>query len=146
MRAKTLLLAVLILAGCAAAPNSANSPADPPRLKAALEAESDGAKRYGRGDYAGAARRFDEATRLHASIDDTPGTTRNRLHLARSELAMGRAEAALLALESAERGSDAGLALDTLLLKAQAQLALDRQPAAQQSLAAASGRCAGACP
>ena len=149
MRAKTIIMAALILAGCAAAPNSANSPAEPPRLKAALEAESDGAKRYGRGDYAGAVRRFDEAARIHASIDDTPGTARNRLHQARSELAQGRAEAALLTLqmvEWAERASDAGLALDALLLKAQAQLALDRHAAAQQSLAAASGQCAGACP
>jgi len=146
VRAKTLLLATLILAGCAAAPNSANSPTEPPRLKAALEAESDGAKRYGRGDYAAAARRFDEAARTYASIDDTPGTVRNRLHQARSELAQGHAEAALLTLESAERGSDAGPALDTLLLKAQAQMALDRQAAAQQNLATASGQCAGACP
>ncbi|MCX7156303.1 MAG: hypothetical protein NTW45_07670 [Rhodocyclales bacterium] len=146
MRAKTLLIATLILAGCAAAPNSATSPAEPPRLKAALEAESDGAKRYGRGDYAAAVRRFDEAARIYASIDDMPGAARNRLHLARSELAQGRAEAALLVLESADRGSDAGPTLDTLLLRAQAQLALDRHAAAQQSLAAASGQCAGACP
>jgi tetratricopeptide (TPR) repeat protein len=141
-----LWVAALILAGCAAAPDSANAPTEPPRLKAALEAESDGAKRYGRGDYAAAARRFDEAARTYASIDDTPGAARNRLHQARSELAQGRAEAALLTLESAERGGDAGLVLDALLLKAQAQLALDRQAAAQQSLAAASSQCAGACP
>jgi tetratricopeptide (TPR) repeat protein len=135
-------MAMLILAGCAAAPR----PPEPPRLKAALEAESDGAKRYGRGDYAVAARRFDEAARIYASIDDTPGAARNRLHLARSELAQGRAEAALLALELAERSADAGRTLDILLIKAQAQLALDRRAAAQQSLAAASGQCAGACP
>ena len=145
MRAKTLLIAVLILAGCASAPK----PVEPPRLKAALEAESDGAKRYGRGDYAVAARRFDEAARIYASIDDTPGAARNRLHLARSELALGRAEAALLTLqmvEWAERSNEAGLALDALLLKAQAQLALDRGDAAQQSLAAAASQCTGACP
>jgi len=146
VRAKLLWIAALILAGCAAAPDSAYAPTSPPRLKAALEAESDGARRYGRGDYAAAAHRFDEAARTYASIDDTPGTARNRLHQARSELAQGRAEAALLTLESAERGGDAGLVLDALLLKAQAQLALDRQSAAQQSLAAASGQCAGACP
>jgi len=146
VRAKILWIAALVLAGCAAAPDSANSPAEPTRLKAALEAESDGAKRYGRGDYAAAARRFDEAARTYASIDDTPGAARNRLHQARSELAQGRAEAALLTLESAERGGDAGLVLDALLLKAQAQLALDRQAAAQQSLAAASGQCSAACP
>lgn len=144
MRVNPLFIAALLLAGCAGSPNSANAPANPPRLKAALEAESDGARRYGRGDYAAAARRFDEAARIHVSIDDTTGAARNRLHLARSELAQGRAEAALLTLERAS--GDAGTALDALLLKAQAQLALDRHPAAQQSLAAAHGQCAGACP
>ena len=146
MRARTLLLTVLILAGCGSAPK----PAEPPRLKTALEAESDGAKRYGRGDYAVAVRRFDEAARIYASIDDTPGAARNRLHLARSELAQGHGEAALLALELAERGGEfdvtRGATLDTLLLKAQAQLALSRNDAAQQSLATAAGLCAGTCP
>ena len=144
MRARFLLLATLVLAGCGSTPKVV----DPPRLKAALEAESDGAKRYGRGDYTVAARRFDEAARIHASIDDTAGAARNRLHLARTELALGRAEAALNVLALAERGADAGLGLGlgTLLLKAQAQLALARGDDAQQSLAAAAGQCAGVCP
>ncbi|MDP2795358.1 MAG: hypothetical protein Q8O25_14975 [Sulfurisoma sp.] len=136
------MLAALILAACGSTPK----PADPPRLKAALEAESDGAKRYGRGDYTVAARRFDEAARIYASIDDTPGATRNRLHLARTELALGRAEAALRVLALTESTTDSGLAPGTLLLKAQAQLALARHADAQQSLAAAAGLCAGACP
>ena len=142
MRARLLLLMTLILAGCGTTPK----PAEPFRIKAALEAESEGAKRYGRGDYAFAARRFDEAVRLNASIDDTSGAARNRLHLARSELALGRAEAALGVLVTAERSGDASLTLETLLLKAQAQLALNRGGDAQQSLAAAAGHCAGACP
>ena len=146
MRAKLALMAALMLTGCGSAPNSANSPAEPPRLKAALEAESDGAKRYGRGDYAVAARRFDEAARIYASIDDAPGTARNRLHLARTELALGHAEAALLVLETTERSADGSLALGALLIKAQAQLALARNAAAQQSLAAPAGLCAGGCP
>ena len=140
-----LLIACLVLAGCGAAPHSTNAPADPPRLKAALEAESDGAKRYARGDYAVAARRFNEAARIYASIDDTSGAARNRLHLARSELAQGRAEAALQVLTPAEHG-DGGLALDTWLVTAQAQLALDRGDAVQQSLAAAAALCTGTCP
>lgn len=138
--AKALLIASLILVGC-----GAPRPADPPRLAAALEAESDGAKRYGRGDYTAAARRFDEAVRLYTSIDDSSGAQRNRRHLARSELARGRADAALLVLAAAEP-SDGGLSLDTLLIKAQAQLALDRHESAQQSLAAAAEQCAGGCP
>ena len=142
MRTRALVLAATIVAGCGSAP----MPADPPRLKAALEAESDGARRYGRGDYGVAARRFDEAARICASIDDMPGAARNRLHLARAELARGRAEAALLVLAAAERGSEGGFALDALLLKAQAQLALASTDAAQQSLAAAAALCSSACP
>ena len=140
MRASIFILTAIVLAGCGSTPQ----PADPPRLKAALEAESDGAKRYGRGDYAVAARRFDEARRLYASIDDAGGTVRNRLHLARTELALGRADAALAVLAAAQ-GSDPGAALEILLLKAQAELALDRQAAALQSLAAASAQCPAGC-
>ena len=146
MRARSLFVVSLILAGCGAAPKSADTPADPPRLKAALEAESDGARRYARGDYPVAARRFDEAARLYASIDDSSGAARSRLHLARTELARGRAEFALQVLVAAERSGDGGFALDTWLVTAQAQLALDHGEAAQQSLAAAAALCAGACP
>lgn len=142
MRAKFIFLLALILAGCGSAPK----PADPPRLRAALEAENDGAKRYTRGDFGVAERRFGEAMRLYASIDDAPGRTRNRLHLARSRLAQGRAEAALELLNAADPGAQTGPALDTLLLAAQAQLALARDADARQSLAAAADRCAAACP
>jgi tetratricopeptide (TPR) repeat protein len=142
MRAKSILLLALILAGCGSAPK----PADPPRLRAALEAESDGAKRYARGDFGMAERRFDEAMRLHASIDDAPGRTRNRLHLARTRLAQGRAEAALDLLNVADPDAMPGPRLDALLLKAQAQLALARDADAQQSLVAAADRCGAACP
>lgn len=146
MHAKSIFLLGLILAGCGSTPNSANSPADPPRLRAALEAENDGAKRYGRGDFSAAERRFDEAMRIYASIDDAPGRARNGLHLARTRLAQGRAEAALDLLNTAAPGAEPGPALDTLLLKAQAQLSLARDVDAQQSLAAAADRCAAACP
>jgi len=140
VRARPVLLIALILAGCGAAPK----PADAPRLRAALEAESDGARRYARGDYRIATRRFDEAARLFASIDDTAGTARNRLHLARGELALGRPAQALEALTATD--ADAGLALDALLLRAQAQLDLSRIDDAGPSLAAASARCGDACP
>ena len=140
MRAEVLWIAALLLAGCGSAPK----PADPPRLRAALEAESEGAKRYERGDYLLAVRRFDEAAQLHASIDDVAGTTRNRLHQSRTELALGRPQAALAILSRAlPAGSEE---LDALLLTAQAQLALSHQEAAQRTLAAAASRCAAACP
>ena len=146
MRAKILFIAALILAGCASAPNSANSPADPPRLKAALEAESDGAKRYSRGDYAVAVRRFDESARIYASIDDAPGTARNRLHLARAQLALGHAETALMVLALAESSTDGGSTLEIRLLQAQANLALGRLTAAQANLATAATACPANCP
>lgn len=135
------MLAVLILAACGSTPK----PIDPPRLRAALEVESDGARRYARGDYATAARRFEEAARLHAAIDDTTGSTRNRLHLARTELALGRAEAALGVLAVAERSGEAAPSLDALLLKAQAQLGLARDEDARASLALATAQCGTAC-
>ena len=102
VRVKSIFLAALILAGCGSAPR----PADPPRLRAALEAEADGAKRYGRGDFRAAERRFDEAMRLYASIDDASGRERNRLHLARAHLARGRAEAALGLLDGADPNAE----------------------------------------
>jgi tetratricopeptide (TPR) repeat protein len=135
VRARYFLIAALILAGCGSTPK----PPDPPRLKAALETESDGARRHERGDHVVAARRFDEAARIYASIDDDAGTVRNRLHLARTELAQGHAEAALLALPGTP-------SLESNLLKAQAELALNRHEAVQQSLAAAGAQCAAACP
>jgi len=64
---------------------------------------------------------------------------RNRLHLARTELARGRAEAALLALPGQA-------SLDSNLLKAQAELALNRLEAAHQSLGAAAALCPAGCP
>lgn len=133
------MLLTLFLGACTSTPG----PADPPRLKAALEAESDGAKRYGRGDYVVAVRRFDEAARIFTSIDDAPGSARNRLHQARTELALGRADAALQVLATAEGNGET--ALDALLIKAQAQLALGRDDAAQHSLALAATQCATAC-
>jgi len=142
VRAKSIFLLALILAGCGSTPK----PADPPRLRAALEAENDGARRYARGDYRAAERRFDEAMRLYASIDDAPARARNGLHLARTRLAQGRAEAALDLLNTAAPGAEPGPALDALLLKAQAQLALARDVEAQQSLAAAADRCGAGCP
>lgn len=138
---RAVLIAMLLLAACASEPR----PADPPHLRAALEAESDGAKRFQRGDYLVAARRFAEAARIFASIDNATGIARNRLHLARAELAQGKAESALQILDLAEPGGS-GLALETLLVKAQALLSLGRIEAAKQNLATAAAQCEKACP
>ena len=142
MRAELVVLLALLLGACGSTPK----PVDPPRLRAALEAESDGAKRYERGDYVVAARRFAEAAKLHASIDDATGVARNRLHLARVELVLGRDEIALALLDATESGGDPGVALDIRMLKAQAQLGLGRRDAARDSLAAAAALCTGASP
>lgn len=142
MRAELAVALALLLGACGSTPK----PVDPPRLRAALEAESDGAKRYERGDYPVAARRFTDAARLHASIDDAAGVARNRLHLARVELVLGHNEIALALLDATESGGDAGIALDIPMLKAQAQLGLGRSDAARRSLAAAAALCTGDCP
>ena len=137
MRVKAALALTFLLAGCGSAPPASQ---DPPRLKAALEAESDGARRYARGELSGAGRRFDEAARLFAAIDDNLGVARNRLHGARVELARGEAEAALRAVADAERRSG-GMDIDSLLLGAQARIALGQRAEAQQSLVAAERLC-----
>lgn len=138
MRAELLFVMALALAGCASEPR----PVDPPRLKGALEAESDGAKRFQRGDFAVAERRFVEAAKLFASIDDDAGNTRNRLHLIRVRLAQGRAEAALELL-GALPGDVA--VVEVLQLKGQCLLALGRAEDATRLLAGAEQACAAPC-
>jgi tetratricopeptide (TPR) repeat protein len=142
VRAELAIMLALLLGACGSTPKQV----DPPRLRAALEAESDGAKRYERGDYVVAARRFAEAAKLHASIDDATGVARNRLHLARSDLVQGRDEAALALLDATDAAGDPGFALDIRMLKAQALLGLGRTDEVRNSLAEAAALCAGACP
>ncbi len=133
------LLASLLLAACAAAPK-----AGAPQLrKQAQEAEADGARRYARGDYTGAARSFGAARQLQQSFDDPAAAGRNALNQARAELAQGQAEAAL---NRAQRIAQPELALEAMLLQAQANLALGRLATAQAILAAAATACAANCP
>lgn len=139
MRADRCLLLLALLAGCASSPR----PIDPPLLKAALEAESDGARRYQRGELAVAERRFAEAMRHFASIDDAAGSTRNRLHLVRVRLAQGRADAALDLLGGVP--SDSVHEPEVLLLRGQALLALARAADASQVLDLAAERCVAGC-
>ena len=131
MRAEWLFASVIFLSACGSTPK----PVDPPRLKAALEAESDGAKRYQRGDYVVAERRFTDAMRQFASVDDSNGSMRNRLHLARTRLAQGHAESALELLGTTHGGPAADA--DVLLLRSQALLTLGRHPQTAQTLALA---------
>lgn len=138
MRAELLFVMALAIAGCASEPR----PADPPRLKSALEAESDGARRFQRGDLAVAARRFGEAARLFASIDDEAGSLRNRLHLVRVQLAQGRAAAAL---EEIGTLPATAASAEALALKGQALLAAGRADEAARELVGAERACAAPC-
>lgn len=139
MRVEWVLVAAIAASACGSVPK----PVEPPRLKAALEVESDGARRYQRGDFVLAERRFEEAARRFAGIDDEAGGLRNRLHLARTRLALGRADAALELLGSLP--ADSPRDIEALLLKGQALLALGRVAEAGQALAAAEPRCGKDC-
>ncbi len=132
-------LAALLLAACGSAPKVS----EPILRKQAHEAEADGAKRYARGDYAGAARHFGAAGQLQQSLDDPAAAARNQLNQARAELAQGQADAAL---GRAQRITQADLALDALLLQVQANLALGRLAATQTNLVAAATACPANCP
>lgn len=133
------LLAAAQLAACGSTPKVS----EPLLRKQAQEAESDGARRYARGDYAGAARHFAAAGQLQQSLDDPAAAARNQLNQARADLAQGQADAAL---DRAQRITHAELALDALLLQAQANLALGRLAATQANLGAAATACPANCP
>jgi hypothetical protein len=131
-------LAALLLAACGAAPK----PAEPPLRKQVQEVESDGARRYARGDFAGAALQFGAAAQLQVSLDDPAAAARDSLNQARAELAGGAAAAAL---DRTRRITHPEFALEARLLGAQANLALNRAAAAQAELAAAEADCAAKC-
>lgn len=133
------LFASLLLAACASPPKVS----EPLLRKQAHEAAADGARRYARGDYAGAVRSFGTASRLQQSFDDAAAAAQSELNQARSELALGQAEAAL---NRARRVAHPEQALDVLLLRAQAQLALGQLEAAAEDLAAAAAACPASCP
>ena len=133
------LFAALLLAACGSTPKVS----EPVLRKQAQETERDGARRYARGDYAGAARHFAVASQLQQSLDDPAAAARNQLHQARAELAASQAEAAL---NRAKNITHADLVLDALLLQAQANLALGKPAAAQENLTAAAASCVANCP
>lgn len=133
------LLASLLLSACGSAPKVS----EPPLRKQAQETETDGARRYARGDFAGAAKSFGAASQLQQSFDDPAAAARSQLNQAQAELALGQAEAAL---NRALRITHPELALNALLLQAQAHLALSQLPAAQANLAAAASACPTSCP
>lgn len=128
------LLASMLLASCASTPKVS----EPALRKQAHEAEADGARRYARGDYAGAVRSFGAASQLQQSFDDTAAAAQNSLNQARAELAQGKPGPAL---DRARRITHPQLALESLLLQAQAHLALGQISAAKESLTTATQAC-----
>lgn len=134
-----LLGLVVLLAGCASSPKP---PPEPALRKHALDAETDGARRYARGDYVGAIRRFSEAGRVQQSLDDLTAAARNHLNQAQAELALGQAQAALT---HAGEVSDGALQVQSLQIQAQASLALGKAEAAGDLLARMEKLCTGKC-
>ena len=127
------VLAVL-LAGCAGAPSA---PLSPLKLQA-LEAETQGARRFEQGRFDVAIAQFKEAQRLSRSLDDEAGVARNLEHQARSELAAGLPQAAQITLATI---SIAQRSISTGLLQAQAALALQDTAAAHATLQDLRARC-----
>ena len=123
-----------VLAGCAGTPLE---PLPPLKLQA-LEAETQGARRFEQGRFDVAVAQFKEAQRLSRSLDDDAGLTRNLEHQARSELAAGlpqAAQATLASVPAAQRSISTGL------LQAQAALALQDNAAANTTLQELRARC-----
>ncbi len=134
-----VLFANLILSACSSSPKP---PSEPARHNQALNAETQGARRYAQGDYADAIRLFSEAQRLQQSLDDVSAAARNRLHQAQAELAQGQAA---LALSHASEVRESNLLVSSLLLQTQAHLALQQGPMAQASLNQLLPLCAPGC-
>lgn len=133
------LLIALLIGACASPPKLS----EPLLRRQAQEAEADGARRHGRGDYAGAIRSFGTASRLRQSFDDPAAAARNALNQAHAELALGQAEAAR---NRARLITHPELVLEVLLLRAQASLTLGQLAPAQEDLAAAVAACTANCP
>jgi tetratricopeptide (TPR) repeat protein len=131
--------ALLLLTACASSPRP---PPEPALRKQAIEAETDGARRYARGDYSGAIRRFSEAGRLQQSLDDLTAAARNHLNQAHAELALGQTQAAL---NHAGEVSDGPLLVQALQLQAQANLALGKLDTARELLDRGDKLCASKC-
>ncbi len=119
--------------GCASAPAPL-----PPLKRQALEAETQGARRFEQGRFDVAITQFKEAQRLNRSLDDEAGVARNLEHQARSELAAGfpqAAQATLATISIAQRSISTGI------LQAQAALGVQDFAAANTILQDLRARC-----
>lgn len=86
-----------LLAACGQAPIQPDNPI----LTQAQEAHDDGQSAFARRDFDSARRHFEQALRLHQSIDDRDGAALNRLDLARSRLALNDRSGAEAELDAA---------------------------------------------
>lgn len=133
------LLLVSILSACSTPPPLV----EPYIEKQALAAETDGARRYARGDYVGSKLNFADAGRMYLSVDNVVAAERSQLNAARAELALGSAEAALRRVASILEPT---LVTEGLSISAQAHLALGAKAAAQATIALALAACPATCP
>lgn len=142
MRSSSLACQVLALtlsvAGCASAPAPL-----PPLKRQALEAETQGARRFEQGYFEVATAQFQEAQRLNQSLDDQAGVARNLAHQVRAALAAGLPAAAQATLNTLvqRQPSAQDPDIETGLLQAQVALALNDLPTAQAVLKGLSARC-----
>lgn len=91
MRLPSRLLVSLCVAAFLSACGGASVQTDNPVLAQAQDAHTDGQRAFVRQDFDNARRHFEQALRLHQSIDDATGIALNRLDLARSRAALGDA-------------------------------------------------------
>jgi tetratricopeptide (TPR) repeat protein len=138
-------VALLVCAACAAAPTR-----EPPAAQGRLaEAQARAAARAHAGDLAGAARGYDEALRIAASLEDADAIAANAINLSIAYQWLGRnAEArSVLAIvvDDTQRPFPESRRLQAELRRAIVELALDQPSAAGAMAARAARRCAGNC-
>ncbi len=144
-RPRGLLPLLLLCAACAAPP-----PAEPPAAQARLaELQASAAARVRTGDIAGAARGYDEALRIAASLEDADAIAANALNLAAVYQRLGRdaeARSALsIVVDDERRPFSETRRLQAELRRAIVELALGKPAAAQAMAARAAQRCGEGC-
>ena len=134
--------AALMLAACA----QSSRPAAEPFLRVqAIQMETDGLRRFERGDYESATRHFEQALQLQQSLDDGDAVDRNHLNLAAAALMRDQARVALVHLQALKGVKETGLQARAWQLQVQAYLALKDSVAAQQVLTPALTACTDSC-
>ena len=146
MRKAAVLAVLLCCAACAGAPVR-ETPAVHARL---AEAESRAASLVRAGDYAGAARKYDEALRIAASMENADAIGANAVNLATVYQWLGRTaqarDALAIVLDDARRPFPEERRLQAELRRAILELALRNPGGAAAWAERAERRCASGCP